>query len=488
MKRLVPVIVAISVSAGGGAVAAARAPVPSAGSLGRAIEVPGLAALNTGGDAQVTSVSCASAGNCTAGGYYNRSRSGQQGFVVDERRGRWGKAIEVPGLAALNTDGDAQVTSVSCASAGDCAAGGFYQAATSSVNEGFVVTERHGRWGKAIEVPGLAPLNTGRSVGTGAQVTSVSCGSPGNCAAGGYYTARGQSQQGFVATERKGRWGNAIEVPGLGALNTGGDAAVSTVSCGSASNCAAGGFTDEGLEFVTAERHGVWSKAIHVPGLAGLKKGSQEAAEVSSVACASSGYCAAAGGFFVRGGGWNWFAVAERNGRWGKATEIPSMAALKKSDFAEINSLSCRSPGNCTVGGSYFSQSGAGFVATERNGHWGKATKVPGLAALSNGRQSEVQSVSCTSASNCTAAGDYLGRSNLLHDFVASQRNGRWSRAIEVPGLAALDKGSRQPFAQANFFPVVSCAPRGTCVVGGAYADASNHAEGYVTATSPRLR
>jgi len=37
----------------------------------------------------------------------------------------WGKAIEVPVPAALNAIG-AEVSSVSCASAGNCAAGGYY--------------------------------------------------------------------------------------------------------------------------------------------------------------------------------------------------------------------------------------------------------------------------------------------------------------------------------------------------------------------------
>ena len=46
--------------------------------------------------------------------------------MADERNGRWGTAIEVPGLGALNTGGPAGVNSVSCASAGSCAAGGDY--------------------------------------------------------------------------------------------------------------------------------------------------------------------------------------------------------------------------------------------------------------------------------------------------------------------------------------------------------------------------
>jgi hypothetical protein len=48
----------------------------------------------------------------------------------------------------------------------------------------------------------------------------VSCGSAGNCAAGGYYFDRSHHLQVFVASQDHGVWGTAIEVPGLAALNT----------------------------------------------------------------------------------------------------------------------------------------------------------------------------------------------------------------------------------------------------------------------------
>jgi hypothetical protein len=174
------------------------------GVWGRAIEIPGLGALNRGGSAHVSSVSCGSTGNCAAGGSYQDQSRNYQGFVVVERNGRWGKAIDVPGLLALNKYGAAFVTSVSCGSAGNCAAGGSYQD-QSRQDQGFVVVERNGRWGKAIEVPVLGP------------VISVSCPSAGNCAAvGDYSNTSGGRTQGFVAVERHGRWGKPIEVPGLG--------------------------------------------------------------------------------------------------------------------------------------------------------------------------------------------------------------------------------------------------------------------------------
>src|SRR5229473_3527763 len=100
--------------------------VARAGTWRTAIEVPGLGSLNKGGNAELISVSCGSAGNCAAGGSYRDGSGHQQAFVVSERNGSWGRAIEVPGSGALNVGGIAQVNSVSCASAGNCAAGGFY--------------------------------------------------------------------------------------------------------------------------------------------------------------------------------------------------------------------------------------------------------------------------------------------------------------------------------------------------------------------------
>jgi len=191
MKRLALAVVAVSAvaagSAGGAAVGAARAAVPAAGLWGRAIEVPGLGALNKGGYAQVTTLSCASAGSCAAGGFYTGRFGYQHGFVADERRGVWRRAIGVPGLRA--SGGVIGVDSVSCASAGNCAAGGYY-VDRSDNPQGFVVAERDGVWGKAIEVPGLGALNINQHNGYGAEVTSVSCASAGNCSYGGWYQGR----------------------------------------------------------------------------------------------------------------------------------------------------------------------------------------------------------------------------------------------------------------------------------------------------------
>jgi hypothetical protein len=241
-------------------------------------------------------MSCPSAGGCTAGGYYTDSTGGTQVFVVGEVHGTWGKAKEIPGTAALNQGGIADVGSVSCASAGNCSAGGSYEDSHHD-SQAFVANEVNGTWGTAEEVPGTAALNT---AGHGAAVFSMSCASAGNCSAGGIYEST-KGVQSFVVSEVHGTWGTAKEVPGLGALNTGGDGELHSLSCATAGNCSAGGYyigagasTPEEA-FVVTQTGGTWGTAKEVPGTAALNTGGF--AIMGAVSCAPAGTCSA-GGFY----------------------------------------------------------------------------------------------------------------------------------------------------------------------------------------------
>ena len=135
-----------------------------------------------------------SAGNCSAGGGLD---------VVSQVNGKWGTAEQVPGLAALNTGlagidpiecdftCDPVAGLLSCASAGNCSAGGFYDDSTGRV-QAFVVSQVNGRWGTAKEV--AAKLR-------GPLIYSLSCAPAGNCSAGGGYTDSSGHQQAFVVSQ-----------------------------------------------------------------------------------------------------------------------------------------------------------------------------------------------------------------------------------------------------------------------------------------------
>jgi hypothetical protein len=425
-----------------------------AGTWGTAREVPGTAALNQGGSASVNSVSCASAGNCSAGGDYFDGSGHRQAFVVTERNGTWGTAREVPGTAALNQGGSAVVNSVSCASAGNCSAGGYYSESNADLRP-FVVSQTNGTWAKAQRALGTPTPEAF------AEINSVSCASAGNCSAGGDDEAGG-----FVVGETNGAWGTAQQVPGIAALS---DLAIFSVSCASAGNCSAGGDArnSNNLDrpFVVNETHGAWGTAQQVPGITALGLGGDE---LRSLSCGAAGSCSAVGDYYSKASGRQAYVVTETDGTWGKALEVPGTA--QPGADAEAVAVSCASAGNCSAGGIY----GAGaFVVSETGGTWGTAEQVPGSAALGG---YGVLSMSCASAGNCSAGGDSMVsfRPERGQVFVAGQTGGTWGTAQQVPGTAALNQGQN-----GSLFSV-SCGSAGNCSAGGFYTDGSGHQQAFV--------
>ena len=396
--------------------AAGRGGATVSGTWGTAQEIPGTAGLNAGGFAAVTSVSCATAGNCSAAGYYVDSAGDQQVFVVTQANGAWGTAVKVPGLTSLDNSGIPVVTSVSCGSAGNCSAGGSYQDGHGH-RQVFVVAQANGIWGTAKEVPGTARLNAGGY----ATVNSVSCATAGNCSAAGYYADGAGHRQAFVVTQANGIWGTAKEVPGTARLNTVG-AQVNSVSCGAAGDCSAGGtYSDSGSTsqaFVVTQANGNWGTAKEVPGTAALNVGGY--ATVNSVSCATAGNCSAGGNYQGGTTGEQAFVVTQTNGTWGKAEEVPGTATLNTGGNAAVNSVSCPSAGNCTAAGYYFGSGGGAFVVTQANGTWGTAQEIPGMASLApNG--GKITSVSCAAANRCSAGGQYGDSADNLQAFVVTE-------------------------------------------------------------------
>ncbi len=464
----------------GPAVAAAGAPVLH---WGRAERVPGLGTLNNGGDAQVLSVSCAAAGECAAGGYLTvRPGDYRLPFVASEHDGRWGAAdvtwrftvfgevVSVScvapgdclaggfatrgdgtrwafvtaerggrwlGTAQVGLSPNAEVTSVSCWQLGNCVAGGWFSSSRTAggglpgSSQAFVATETAGRWAVAQVPPGLAAMGKGQP--PKATVSSVSCTAGGYCLAGGSYDTLGgpDSQnrpdaiEGFVIAAQKGAWGQARGLPGLVKLNQGGDAAAVSVSCASAGNCAAGGFwADRGQGggkgpwgrhgFTDSQVDGHWQQARRVAGPPAAP-GAQD--QVLSVSCTSTGSCGAAGTYESAGSSYRrWYVVTGNRGRWQRAVSPPGGAPAASSIY-------CSGPGDCVAagaGGSLYPSGGRGgaFVVAEWHGRWGKAERLPGLAAL--GGYDAIESVSCGSSTNCIAGGSYRGLRGYTWAFVST--------------------------------------------------------------------
>lgn len=186
----------------------------------------------------VSSVSCSSAGNCSAGGYYGTYAGDTHAFVVSESDGTWGQVVEV--AQSLDESGS-EIASISCPTDGNCSAGGDYVDGDANPHA-MVVEETDGVWQPAQEVAGS--LN----VGDYAQITSVSCPSAGNCSAAGYYANEAGGFVGLVVTETDGSWDSGQDVatsPFSGSLGADGLAQINSISCPSVNNCAAVGVLDD---------------------------------------------------------------------------------------------------------------------------------------------------------------------------------------------------------------------------------------------------
>lgn len=300
---------------------------------------------------------CPAFARCVVGGYIADTQGDRQPFV-DEQSGTWPAATPVPGN--LNKGSLGEVTSLSCTSLGSCAAGGFYTDAKSG-RQAFVVTQAHGDWGPMREVAGS--LNKGES----AQVNQVSCGvSPKlvsiiTCAAVGFYTTSTGRGQAFTATMANGKWGAAVQVPGSATPNKGGFAELNSVSCPTAGNCSAGGSyapsNTSTQPFVLTEKKGTWGEAIEVPGSATLNTGKDMF--VTEVSCVFPGKCSATGDFRTSNHSQGVWVASQKGGTWGQAGTIAGLSGLASGGQAEVNGLSCATSGSCGLVGSYIDMTGS---------------------------------------------------------------------------------------------------------------------------------
>ena len=134
-------VVPVALTGTAGAVAAVHAPAAvetgGAGTWGAALTPPALSSLEQGAGAassDVSVVSCASADNCSAAGYYPARGSlgggNLEGYVVNEVRGTWRNVIKIAGITLSPRGGGiVRPLSVSCAKAGECSVVGDYEAA-----------------------------------------------------------------------------------------------------------------------------------------------------------------------------------------------------------------------------------------------------------------------------------------------------------------------------------------------------------------------
>ena len=414
----------------------------------------------------LTSVSCPSAGNCAAGGRYFDSSGHSQGLLQSQSSGAWAAGIEAPLPANAGANPATEINSVSCASEGDCSAVANYRDSSNN-RQGVLWTESSGAWatGVGASLPADAPSQPFVSF------SSVSCASAGDCSAVGGYVDGSGSFQGLLMTETAGTWGTGVEA-GLpadaGAIPNVG---LTSVSCPSAGNCSAvGTYADssgatQGL--LLTESSGAWATGLEVslPGIAAA----DPIVAIPSVSCSSAGNCSAVGTYTDSSGHREGVLLSETAGVWATGVEAQLSANAASNPMVILNSVSCPSAGNCTAVGHYLDSSGKlqGLLLTETAGVW--ATGVEASLPSNAGTVPNVvlNSVSCPSAGNCAAAGQYTDSSFHTQGLLLTESSGRWATGVgaSLPANAAANPDAA--------LISLSCASAGSCIVAGVYDDSS---------------
>ena len=318
----------------------------------------------------LAAVSCTATTACTAAGSYDTTS-----HLARATAAAWGgtswhrQATPSPAGASVSSG----LIGLSCASARACTAAGF---GTDNTGNSTALTER---WDGTRWRIQPSPLPAGA---VSATLNGVSCSAPGTCTAVGQYFGAGQRELALAERWSGGQW-RLQAFPATPATAHGSE--LSGVACPAAGTCFATGwyFTKSGTAAFTAAWNGTRWQVRPAPGPA-------HAGHLMGVSCASPRACVAVGdhGTAVwNGTTWRYAAVATPAG----------------AEALALNGVSCASASACAAVGSYFSMGDGPLTLAETwNGTAWRFRPSPNPAT--QGRN-QLNTVSCTAPSACTAVG-----------------------------------------------------------------------------------
>jgi large repetitive protein len=282
-------------------------------------------------------------------------------------------------------------------------------------------------------------------VGSGSQLNGIRCATATDCLGVGFEDASGTRRA--LAEEWNGTSWAQQSMP----LPSGSTASeLNAISCGSATSCTAVGYYQNtsviGLTLAESWNGSSWS-VVNTPSVTGAKL-----TEFTGVSCVSTSSCLAVG-YYQKSGTSMTFAEIWNGKTWtGQTTPNPSTAKL-----AQLQGVSCASSSACTAAGNYTNASNVEVTLAES---WnGKAWSLLSTPALSGARASAFGSVSCPSATDCTAAGDEVNSAGTELTLAEAWNGKTWTEE-STPGVSG---------SVAAVFTGISCPVAGSCTAVGWY-------------------
>jgi hypothetical protein len=396
------------------------------GSAWTIVPIPRIGAAN-----QMTlgGVSCPSTTTCFAVGNHEEPGDQVGGVLIEHWNGKTWTAQSAPTPSFAKQDGlpiTPLLAGVSCTSLNSCMAVGY--APNRSLIERW-----NGRKWSIVTSPTFAN-------GTLAELRAVSCASANDCSAVGTKLATIDEREGVplrnsINEHWNGSSWKVVPKPGsvptyTGPFEVGQLAELNGVSCPAKTSCAA-----VGDSAMTERWNGTaWS-------LAPLTA-TTSASALADVSCPAATTCLAVGSAapFLDAGnqtlGERWDGT-----QW---SVVPSVTPGGSNVYASLASVACAGPTDCTAVGGYTkhptggSSSSLGKALVE---HWNgtKWSMVPSPSPSPKLSDATLRAVSCTSATDCNAVGDYRAYTNEspVQHLLAEHWNGSSWSIVPIPGPGA---------------------------------------------------
>jgi hypothetical protein len=386
-----------------------------------------------GNSTGLLNVSCTSASYCRAVGSFTNS-AGFERPLVERWNGHWWSVERVARPSGADSG---QLAALSCRLRAACVTVG-----SSSSQGGMprLMAQRRGSSWSLQTIPDVTASAPG-------VLNRISCPSPTECMAVGYYTTDANLQvswaqrwngSGWVMEETPNPAGVTLSSLDVVSCSSDGSCMALGTMCTSLSDCGSGSSTDTQRTFAERWDGHQWSiVAAPLPAKDGV-------IHVRDVSCASASSCLAVGDVQ------NASALAEL---WNGSTwTIVSPPALIK-DATYFNGVSCTSASGCAAVGYVNSQAGQLTLAEVWSGTgWTtQTTPTPNSGSEPSG---VLSSISCTSAAACTAVGSYDGMTKALVEVW----NGSTWTVQTVPAF---------PGASVSNLNAVSCGSADACVAVG---------------------
>jgi hypothetical protein len=252
--------------------------------------------------------------------------------------------------------------------------------------------------GQDVPEPGRASLLAG-----------VFCTSPVNCWAVGTYSRVAEVDLNEVLHWNGSAWAQ-VAAPSPAGSAVGSLSVLFGVRCATVSDCwAVGAYSVNGGADLNQALHWNGTKWSVVPTPTPGGSLSSDVNELFEVGCTSSASCWAAGRYGTQAGGIVLLnQLLHWNGKKWSLAAVPNPAGTASGDINALNGVRCTSASNCLAVGSYGTTSITLNEALHWDGTaWSQVTAPSPGGSTGDGTFSELDSLACSSATNCWAVGSY---------------------------------------------------------------------------------